>query len=463
MNEWSLYEKTLREEVEERIIGTVIACDNNMRMREIFKRHGIDDPFYFSSIVYREIFKCIQICWNNNRPADLLSVTNNKSDDLLGDADLCLKFDHYCILAAQKNITDVHIDHDLFLFKQWVLKDYWSFKSKDVLNNPWHTRDILMVSDNIINGYNNLYEKFTKNFISHQSADTIIDEARKKFERVKEGKTSGIQTGVEQLDNFSNGFQPSELTIIGARPGMGKTSASMALAEEMSYTFGRKGVFFSLEMTKVQLMNKIISNRTEIPYNDIKNYKLTDEQFQIVTEWYKWFDTQSNLKIVAHIQTLDGIVKWLRENLVEFAFIDYLQLVKLMAKIKLKAGNREQEVGEISKNLKAVAKELDIPIIALSQLSRGVEQRVNKRPLLSDLRESGSLEQDADNVIFLYRDAYYKEKDNANFPEIEKGNLEWIVAKGRETGTGKFNLHLDLATRKLTDYFKHHGMEGSFS
>ena len=245
---------------------------------------------------------------------------------------------------------------------------------------------------------------------------------------------------------------------------MGKTSITMAIAKKASFKNNTKGLFLSLEMTKLQLINRILAPDLGIPYQRIKSLNLSQDEFNKLEEGYKWFFANSPLKVFDRndANQLYKIIELIKKEKPAFIVIDYLQLIELTNEsIRGKVTNREQEISTISKGLKALALELDIPVIALSQLSRAVELRANKRPMLSDLRESGSLEQDADNVIFYYRDAYYKKLNGQVVPEEEEGNFEMNLAKGREYGTRKFDCHIDFKTNEITNsnLFEHQNFQ----
>lgn len=283
--------------------------------------------------------------------------------------------------------------------------------------------------------------------------DDIIDEAFKRIHKVaeQEGTISGVPSGFVDLDKITAGWQKSDLIIIAARPAMGKTAFVLSMAKNMAVDFKRPIAIFSLEMSKIQLANRLIMNVCEIEGDKIRNGKLTP------AEW-RQLDSNINKLLGAPIYIDDTpqlsifelrskAKKLVIENKVECIFIDYLQLMNATG---MNFGSREQEVSIISRNLKALAKELDIPIIALSQLNRGVESRnglEGKRPQLSDLRESGAIEQDADMVCFIHRPEYYKIYTD------QKGNdlhnmAQIIVAKHRNGSTD------DVTLRFIQTYAK---------
>ena len=244
-----------------------------------------------------------------------------------------------------------------------------------------------------------------------QDIDSLVNRALKDLEERSKTETDGITgvaSGFSDLDKITSGWQPSDLVILAARPAMGKTAFAMSLVRNAAVDFKKSVMVFSLEMADVQLVNRLISAEAEVAADKIRKSDLTEEEWQRLhnktvnlsqsriyiddTPQLNIFDLNAKCRRVHSQHGLDLIV------------VDYLQLLRHESKGQ---GNREQEIAFISRSLKGLAKELSVPVIALAQLSREVEKRTNKRPQLSDLRESGSIEQDADMVMFLYRDEYY--------------------------------------------------------
>ena len=253
-----------------------------------------------------------------------------------------------------------------------------------------------------------------------------------------------MPSGFDKLDEITSGWQPSDLIIIAARPGMGKTALTLSMARNIAVNKGLPVAFFSLEMSSVQLITRLISSETGLSSEKLRTGRL---------EKHEW--EQLNVKVKAlekaplfiddtpSLSIFDLRAKARRlasQHGIKLVIIDYLQLMTIGS--SQKAGNREQEISTISRNLKALAKELEVPVIALSQLSRAVETRGgSKRPLLSDLRESGAIEQDADIVSFIYRPEYYKieEWDDEQQSPTE-GQAELIIAKHRNGGLDNIRL-----------------------
>lgn len=248
------------------------------------------------------------------------------------------------------------------------------------------------------------------------------------------GNVTGIATGFIDLDYRTAGMQPSDLILIAARPSMGKTAFVLNLADYIVFKQNRTVAIFSLEMSKEQLVNRLFSMESKVDSQHIRTGNLSDD------EWEKLIESagiigKSNLIIddtpgISISELRSKCRKYKLEHNLEMIIIDYLQLMSGSGR----TDSRQQEISDISRSLKSLARELNIPVIALSQLSRAVEQRPDHRPMLSDLRESGAIEQDADVVMFLYRDDYYnKDTDKKNIMEV-------IIAKQRNGPIGTIEL-----------------------
>lgn len=248
------------------------------------------------------------------------------------------------------------------------------------------------------------------------------------------GNVTGIPTGFLDLDYRTAGMQPSDLVLIAARPSMGKTAFELNLARHAAFKKGLTVAIFSLEMSKEQLVNRMLSMESSVDSQKLRTGQMNDQ------EWEKLIESAGVIgKSSLIIDDTPGIGiaelrskcrKYKLEHNLSIIMIDYLQLMTGNGKQE----SRQQEISEISRSLKAVARELNVPVIAFSQLSRAVEQRPDHRPILSDLRESGAIEQDADVVMFIYRDEYY------NHDSDKKGIAEIIIAKQRNGPIGTVEL-----------------------
>lgn len=249
------------------------------------------------------------------------------------------------------------------------------------------------------------------------------------------GSVTGLATGFTDLDYKTSGFQPSDFILVAARPSMGKTAFVLNIAQYMAFKKDKAVAVFSLEMSREQLMNRLFSMESKVDSQNLRTGNLKDE------EWSKLIESAGMIgesKLI--IDDTPGISigemrskcrKYKLEHGLDIVIIDYLQLMTGSGR---RTDSRQQEISDISRALKALARELNVPVVALSQLSRAVEQRTDHRPMLSDLRESGAIEQDADVVMFIYRDDYYN-KDSE-----DKGIAEIIIAKQRNGPIGTVNL-----------------------
>ncbi len=262
---------------------------------------------------------------------------------------------------------------------------------------------------------------------------------------------TGLTTGIAKIDQLYGGYQDAHLIIKAGRPAMGKTAQALCEATHIAHTCGKKVLFFSLEMSSIELMQRVVSINTDIPINKFKEGNMNND------DWKRYNEVTSelmneNLKIIdtpglSLNQVKKTSKKFALKNDLAAIYIDYLQLMSN----PIKGGSREQEISSISRGLKVIAKELSVPVIALSQLSRAVEQRGgSKKPMLSDLRESGSIEQDADSVQFLYRPEYY------GLMEDEDGNSTLgigylMIAKNRHGATKDIPMKFNGACTKFSD------------
>ena len=255
----------------------------------------------------------------------------------------------------------------------------------------------------------------------------------------KKGAITGLSTGFYDIDNLTSGLHPNELIIIAARPAMGKTAFALNLVINAAMNQDKAVALFNMEMPAEQLAMRMLSSVGQIKQNKLRTGNLEHDDWKRINEAISRFaDTKLYIDDTAGMTISEIKAKCRRlasqKDGLALIVIDYLTLIQGSSKYQ---GNRQQEVSEISRSLKTLAMELQVPVVALAQLSRGVEAREDKRPMLSDLRESGSIEQDADIVAFLYRDDYYNKQDSELNPVSES---EFIVAKHRNGPTRTINL-----------------------
>lgn len=293
------------------------------------------------------------------------------------------------------------------------------------------TQDILEVTEKKI--FNLVQNRGSQEYVPIRQ---VVLNAIEKIEKASrnQGSVTGIPTGFIDLDYKTSGFQPSDLILVAARPSMGKTAFVLNIAQYMAFHNNVTAAIFSLEMSKEQLVNRLLALESKVDSQNIRTGNLEDEEWAKLIEGANVIGN-SNLIIddkpgISISELRSKCRKYKMEHNLGIIFIDYLQLMTGSGRSE----SRQQEISDISRSLKALARELNVPVVALSQLSRAVEQRPDHRPMLSDLRESGAIEQDADVVMFIYRDDYYnKDSENKNIAEI-------IIAKQRNGPIGTVNL-----------------------
>ncbi len=270
------------------------------------------------------------------------------------------------------------------------------------------------------------------------------------------GNITGIATGFLELDYMTSGLQPSDLILIAARPSMGKTAFALNIAANVAFKLHQTVAIFSLEMSKVQLVNRLLAMESHVDSQHIRNGRLNDEEWDELIESSEVVSNSSliidDTPSISIGELRSKCRKYKLEHGLSMVMIDYLQLMSGSGSGS-SSDSRQQQISEISRSLKALARELHVPVIALSQLSRAVEQRDDKHPMLSDLRESGAIEQDADVVMFIYREDYYnKATDRRNIAEI-------MIAKQRNGPVGSLDLVWLPQYTKFANSQKHAKME----
>ena len=413
----------------------------------LIDKKGVDEvidilqPEAFYKTAHQYIFEAILMLFESTDPIDLLTVSSalRKSERLEA-----VGGDFYLVQLTQKIASSAHIEfHARIILQKYIQRSLIKISSEIIEKSYKDSTDVLELLDE---AESKLYDVTQGNIKkSATSAQNLVIEAKKRIEDIasREG-LSGVSSGFDELDKLTSGWQPSDLIIIAARPGMGKTALTLSIARNIAVGRQIPVAFFSLEMSSVQLITRLISAETGLSSEKLRTGKLAQHEWQQlnvkVSDLEKaplYIDDSPSLSIfelrakARRLSRLHGI---------KLIVIDYLQL--MTAASNNKSGNREQEISTISRNLKALAKELDTPVIALSQLSRAVETRGGtKRPQLSDLRESGAIEQDADIVSFIYRPEYYgidEWDDEERSPS--DGQAEFIVAKHRNGGLDNIRL-----------------------
>ena len=392
---------------------------------------------------YGIMFEAIRELYNEDIPVDLVTVRNRLQKDGAPPEMQTADFLRDILSAVPTSVnarTYAGIVHEKAILRRLIKA------SEEIVQKCYEgsedTEDILNDTERT------LFELIkAKGAAEYTPIDDVVIEVMQKIQEASQLKDhiTGVPSGFTDLDYMTTGFQPSDLILIAARPSMGKTAFVLNILEYVSIKKARPCMIFSLEMSSNQLVNRMLSMDSGVDAQLIRSGKLSD------SDWPKLIDSAdrvggSNIIIddtpgisVPELRSKCRKVKL--ERGLDLIIIDYLQLMSGNSK---KNDNRQQEVSEISRSLKALAREMECPVIALSQLSRACELRADKRPMLSDLRESGAIEQDADVVMFLYRDEYYE-------PDSEhKGEAEVIIAKQRNGPIGTVTLNWHANTTRFT-------------
>ena len=409
------------------------------------------EVFYVES--HKKIFQAIHTLFEKTSPVDILTVTAQLRQqgelEIIGGA-------YYITELTNRVASAANIEYHARIIIQKFIQRELIRISTEVINSAYEdTSDVLDMLDK---AEKNLFEIAQNNLRrDSRKMDDLVHETLKEIEALKDKKDglTGVASGFTDLDRMTSGWQKSDLVIIAARPAMGKTAFVLTCARNAAVDFNKPVVVFSLEMSSVQLVNRLISGETEIEQEKIRKGTLEEWEWQQIHSKIGRLE-QAPLIIddTPALNIFEFRAKCRRlksQHDIQLIIIDYLQLMQGKGEGK-GGGNREQEIGSISRALKSVAKELNVPVIALSQLSRAVENRPggSKRPMLSDLRESGSIEQDADMVLFLYRPEYYGlDVDEDNNPT--QGVGEVIIAKHRNGETGRVRLKFVGKYVKFTD------------
>ena len=398
------------------------------------------NPLSFYDKTHELIFAAIQDLAMQQKPIDMLTVIEQlrKKGDLenVGGAS-------YIAQLSQKVVSSAHLEyHARIVAQKYLARELISFSSNIASKAFDETND---VEDLMQEAEGKLFEISQQNLKKDVTPiNPVISEAIKLITEAakKSDGFSGVETGFRKLDQITSGWQNSDLIIIAARPAMGKTAFVLSMAKNMAVNYNTPVALFSLEMSNVQLVNRLIVNTTEISGEKIKSGRLEQHEWHQLDSKIKdlydapiFVDDTPSLSVFELRTKARRLVK---EHKVKCIIIDYLQLMNASG---MGTYSREQEVSMISRSLKGLARELCIPVIALSQLNRGVENRTSKdgidakRPQLSDLRESGAIEQDADIVCFIHRPEYYKIYADADGNDLV-GKAEIIIAKHRNGSTG---------------------------
>ena len=411
-------------DMEEAVLGAIM-----LEKEAVITTLDILKPESFYKEAHQKIFKTISDLNAREFPVDLYTVTeelraHNELDSVGGPV--------YLTQLTAKVVSAANVDYHARIVAQKYIQRELIRVSTEIQNRSFDdTYDVTELLDFSENALFQIAEGNIKREVA--PINIVIKEAIREIEEAgkREDALVGTPSGFTKLDRLTSGWQKSELVIIAARPSMGKTAFALSMARNMAIDHGRNVAIFSCEMSSIQLVNRLIVAETDIPGDKIKNGRLNEEEWkQLDTRIKKLVQAPIFIDDTPAISIFELRAKCRRlkaQHKLDLVIVDYLQLMSGPEN----AGSREQEVSTISRSLKSIAKELDVPILALSQLNRSVEMRGGtKRPLLSDLRESGAIEQDADMVVFIHR----QEKFGISTFEdgsSTKGIAEIILAKNR--------------------------------
>ena len=436
-------------EAEQFVLGALMIDKNS-----IINVADVLSPNDFYKPVNEKIYEAILGLYTKREPIDIFTVTNKlKEAGLLKD----IGGSAYLTKIIESVPSAAHVGHYAQIVKEKkILRDLIS-ASGDISEKAFSTgMDMEEMMDDIEKRIFSISQKSVP-----QKFSSIGEGLKGAYERIErlhsgEGGLRGVPSGFQDLDNILSGFQRSDLVVLGARPSIGKTSLALDIARSIAVNHKQPVGIFSLEMSKEQVIDRFISSQANVPLWNLRTGKLKeDDAFSCIQGA---LDELSKAPIFIddtpspNILQMRSMARRLQsESGLSLLVVDYLQLIQP----RTSSDNMVSQITEISRGLKGLARELNIPVIALSQLSRAVDQRENKRPRLSDLRESGSIEQDADVVMFIYR----KDHEKANPSPEEMGMTEIIVAKHRNGPTGTIKLRFDQEKVSFMSVDKYHNQD----
>lgn len=406
------------------------------------------ESFYVDA--HQRIYAVIKDLFGAGQPVDILTVTEalkaKHELDLVGGPIYISRLTN--LVASSANVEY----HARIINQKHILRELIRISAETMRDAYDDATDVFDLMDKTENG---LYQVTSGNLKrNYEPMSALIGRSIEQIENAKNktGGISGVPTGFVGLDKLTAGWQPSDMVIVAARPAMGKTAFVLSMARNIAVEHGRAVGVFSLEMSSTQLVTRLIASESGISSEKLRKGELSDQEFEILHKHIArldkapiYIDDSAGLNIYEFRAKARRLKS---EHKVDLIIIDYLQL--MTSGTEIRGGNREQEISQISRSIKSIAKELEIPIIALSQLSRAVETRGgDKRPMLSDLRESGAIEQDADLVCFLYRPEYYKIYEDQHGSTLGIGEV--IVAKHRNGAVDTVRLRFISELAKFTD------------
>jgi replicative DNA helicase len=431
-------------DAEKSLLGAVLIDEETLAD---ISEHVTPKDFYDKR--HATIFGGMRRLYEKHKPVDLLTLTDElkKKDelDMIGGSAYLTELTNYVPTAA-------HAEAYAEMVSQTAVRRRLIKASADIsemgFNEETTTQELLQQAEAELFGVSD--QSLKNDLVSIEEILTDSFDRMEELHRNK-GALRGVRTGWRDLDNMTAGLQRSDLIILAARPAMGKTTLVTNLAYNVATVAKQSVLFFSLEMSKEQLVDRMLADASGVDAWNIRTGNLSDDDFSKLSEAMgEMAEAPIYLDDTPGLSVLEMRTKARRaahDAPLGLIIIDYLQLMQGSGKDN---GNRVQEVSEISRGLKLIARELNVPVIALSQLSRSVESRSPQIPQLADLRESGSIEQDADIVMFIYREAYYN-------PETERENItDLIIAKHRNGPVGKVELYFHPERLRFMSLDKRH-------
>ena len=409
-------------------------------------------PKIFYKDAHQRIFTAISSLFGKSEPIDILTVTNELKSS--GELDM-VGGPYYITMLTSRIASAANVEYHARIIQQKAIQRDLISISSDIIKDAYEdTTDVFALLDKAEQNLFSVSEtSLRRNF---EDMPSLVRQAIEDIENAKNSDSSfrGVPAGFTDLDRITAGWQKSDLIILAARPSMGKTALALSMARNTAVDFNVPVAFFSLEMSAVQLVTRLISSESQLVSDKLKRGDLADHEWEQLnakirnlSEAKIFIDDTPALSI---FELRAKCRRLKQQHNIQMVYIDYLQLMTAGGDNR---GNREQEISQISRSLKALAKELDVPVLALSQLSRAVETRPgqSKRPILSDLRESGAIEQDADLVLFIYRPEYYK-IDEFEDGTSTAGVSEVIIAKHRNGAVGEVKLKFVDKFARFEDY-----------
>ena len=406
-------------------------------------------PEVFYKTENQLIFSAIARLFSQVKPVDILTVKEELQQT--GELDL-VGGPYYITMLTNRVASSANIVfHARILLQKYIQRELIRISSEVIKDAYEDTTDVFDLLDRAESNLFSVSETSLRRSVRDMSSlirEAIVEITANKGQG---GHLRGVGSGFTEIDRVTAGWQKSDLIILASRPGMGKTAYALTMARNIAVNFHKPVAFFSLEMSCLQLVTRLIASETEILSDKLKRGNLEEYEWeQLNSRITGLVDAPLYIDDTPALTVFELRAKARRlkqQHKIEILFLDYLQLMQGAPEHK---GNREQEISSISRSLKGLAKELEIPIIALSQLSREVEKRVVKKPILSDLRESGSIEQDADMVMFIYRPEYYK-LDQEDYGSPTEGIAEISIAKNRNGITKDVKMKFISRFAKFSD------------